>query len=509
MPEITMNYQQFLTMPYLTGAGIVGLITIIAMWRIFKKLDAGGVNALLPIWNESRLGGLVAGVGMSISIFLLYMASVSLVVIAYVRSVTNPGQANKNLLFYSIVLGMIIYILNAVVRFKLAEGFGKNIVFRMCMVIPGLSTILMWVLGLGKSIYTEGGSSLEDIGITRDMIYGRSGIYGQENYNPSPYIVEREEKQQQQQPELQVNQVQQTLDPYQPPEPQPYIEPVSRQNEEFSNYEPIPELEEFKDFKEPEEIKDTKEEEEQEVIVEEQVKQETEQEQITWDQLKDGTKTEADLTVANRPLYEGEKQKPVIKDYDMEKEITEAVNKVLFDNDLREAFIGFVHAWNDDKEGVKQRINSLNQKPEPKPQAEQRVYRQGKPDRPSSYETEQREHYRPEPEQEPEVKYNNPEESRYEIDWSRNSLESNWNKSEKPEPETKKESSLDHFAGYKSVFKENYIEPKREEKVRFGYGEETGINNKSGFLGVSAQSEKQEKPKKKKRIIDWNDQFWD
>lgn len=476
MPEITMNYQQFLTMPYLTGAGIVGLITIIAMWRIFKKLDAGGVNALLPIWNESRLGGLVAGVGMSISIFLLYMASVSLVVIAYVRSVTNPGQANKNLLFYSIVLGMIIYILNAVVRFKLAEGFGKNIVFRMCMVIPGLSTILMWVLGLGKSIYTEGGSSLEDIGITRDMIYGRSGIYGQENYNPSPYIVEREEKQQQQQPELQVNQVQQTLDPYQPPEPQPYIEPVSRQNEEFSNYEPIPELEEFKDFKEPEEIKDTKEEEEQEVIVEEQVKQETEQEQITWDQLKDGTKTEADLTVANRPLYEGEKQKPVIKDYDMEKEITEAVNKVLFDNDLREAFIGFVHAWNDDKEGVKQRINSLNQKPEPKPQAEQRVYRQGKPDRPSSYETEQREHYRPEPE---------------------------------PEPETKKESSLDHFAGYKSVFKENYIEPKREEKVRFGYGEETGINNKSGFLGVSAQSEKQEKPKKKKRIIDWNDQFWD
>lgn len=504
MPEITMNYQQFLTIPYLTGAGIVGLITIIAMWRIFKKLDAGGVNALIPIWNESRLGGLVAGVGMSISIFLLYMASVSLVVIAYVRSVTNPGQANKNLLFYSIVLGMIIYILNAVVRFKLAEGFGKNIVFRMCMVIPGLSTILMWVLGLGKSTYTEGGSSLEEIGITRDMIYGRSGIYGQENYNPSPYIVERKEPQQPQ-PELQANQVQQT---------QPYLEPISKQNEEFSNFEPIPELEEFKDFKEPEEIRDTKEEEEQEVIVEEQEKEETEQEQITWDQLKDGTKTEADLTVGNRPLYEGEKQKPVIKDYDMEKEITEAVNKVLFDNDLREAFIGFVHAWNDDKEGVKQRINSLNQNPEPKPQPEQRVYRQEKPNRPKnkpSYETEQRDSYRPEPE--PEVKYDNPEESRYEIDWIRskrnNSLESNWNKNEKPEPETKKESNLDRFAGYKPVFKENYIEPKREEKVRFGYGEETGINNKSGFLGVSSQSEKQEKPKKKKRIIDWNDQFWD
>lgn len=104
---------------------IVGILTIIANWKIFTKVGEKGWKSLIPIYNTVILFKIA---GLSPLLIFVYFASV----IPFVGWIA--------------VLGLTIYLMN-----NLAKAFGKDSAFTVGLVL--LNTIFMMILGFGKSEY--------------------------------------------------------------------------------------------------------------------------------------------------------------------------------------------------------------------------------------------------------------------------------------------------------------------------------------------------------------------
>lgn len=104
---------------------IVGVLTIIANWKIFTKAGEKGWKSLIPIYNTVTLFKIA---GLSPLWIFGYFASI-IPVIGWIA-----------------VLGLTIYLM-----YNLAKAFGKDSAFTVGLVL--LNTIFMMILGFGKSEY--------------------------------------------------------------------------------------------------------------------------------------------------------------------------------------------------------------------------------------------------------------------------------------------------------------------------------------------------------------------
>lgn len=104
---------------------IVGVLTIIANWKIFTKAGQKGWKCLIPIYNNVVLFRIA---GLSPWLVLVYFASI-IPVVGWIA-----------------VLGVTIYLM-----YNLSKAFGKDGAFTVGLVL--LNTIFMMILGFGKAEY--------------------------------------------------------------------------------------------------------------------------------------------------------------------------------------------------------------------------------------------------------------------------------------------------------------------------------------------------------------------
>lgn len=346
------------SMPVLVTGVIVALISVIAYWRIFKKLGVSGFNGLIPIWNDVRLAKEVSGIWMSLLIFLLYCVSGGMVALAYIRSMTEPSTANRMLLLSSLGVGGVLFLLQGIVQYRLASNFGKGYFFRIMMLLPGISQIFLWVLAFSKSTYMAQSNVLELVGTSKKELYARSGIFGQDNYNPNPIVYDESQDYAGYEPEpvpvvenKHIEQVQEFADEVD----DSYLPDNSRvPTTGLLISEEIPELEEVDETPEMSETLETNSNKEVEGIP---LEKEAPKQKITWDEVDRGVYGYDDITLENRPLYPFEKKKPEpIKSTDPMKL---ALEEALFDDEdteLQEAVLNFVKVWKEDKEDRKNRV---------------------------------------------------------------------------------------------------------------------------------------------------------
>lgn len=107
------------TTTYASIAGIiVGILLIVAMWRIFQKAGEAGWKSIIPLYN-------------------LY---------TFVKIIDGNGW--KFLLFIIPVVGFIYGI---ILNFRMAKAFGKGFLFGIGLtIIPNLFTL---ILGFGSAEY--------------------------------------------------------------------------------------------------------------------------------------------------------------------------------------------------------------------------------------------------------------------------------------------------------------------------------------------------------------------
>lgn len=311
-----INNLDFTSTPVLAVCGLVALITVIAYWRVYKKMGLSGFNAIVPVWSEVRMANETAGFGVSFIIAVLYIVSACLVAFAYVRSMTEPSTENRMLLLTSLGVGGILMILEGISHYKLGMKFGKPFLYRFMLFIPCISTIMIWVLSFTRSTYTE---CAETFGMSKQEIYALSGIYGQSEYNPSPVEY---------QPAIYVKEFvdesnfagYDNIEPVEPIEPIEPIEP-NEQTEPVKPVEPITSAEPAKPV------------------------------EITLEDISEGRVGYDDLTLENRPLYPFETKKPERIEAD-KTEMQKALEEVLFDDDneeLQEAVLQFIKDWKQPK----------------------------------------------------------------------------------------------------------------------------------------------------------------
>lgn len=97
---------------------IVFVLSIVAMWLIFKKAGQGGWKALIPIYNVYTLCKIADGNGWKFLLFLIPIVNI----------------------IYGIML-----------TFRLAKSFGKGIAFGFGLLF--LNTIFMLILAFGGAQY--------------------------------------------------------------------------------------------------------------------------------------------------------------------------------------------------------------------------------------------------------------------------------------------------------------------------------------------------------------------
>ena len=104
---------------------VVGILTIIAQWKIFTKAGEAGWKSLIPIYNAVVLFKIA---GLSPLWVLGYLAAIIPVVGAFVA------------------LGVTIYL-----NINLAKAFGKGTGFTVGLIL--LNTIFTLILGFGSAEY--------------------------------------------------------------------------------------------------------------------------------------------------------------------------------------------------------------------------------------------------------------------------------------------------------------------------------------------------------------------
>lgn len=107
---------------YMAIAAVIGILSIVAMWKIFTKAGKPGWAAIIPIYNIIVLFQIV---GLTPWLLLLY--------------------------FIPIVNVIAAIVLMIMVSIRLAKAFGKSSGFTVGLIF--LNTIFILILGLGDSKY--------------------------------------------------------------------------------------------------------------------------------------------------------------------------------------------------------------------------------------------------------------------------------------------------------------------------------------------------------------------
>ncbi|MDO4526660.1 MAG: DUF5684 domain-containing protein [Candidatus Saccharibacteria bacterium] len=138
---------------------VVTIIMIIAWWKIFKKAGLAGWKSLIPFYNMYCLYRIS---GLSGWWFLLYVAASIFISSGFNYTVTTSGQIAEVFINPAGWIGLTLTfgcaILQIVQEIKLADNFGRGIVFKICSVF--FTPITTLILGFGSDKYDK--KSLHD-----------------------------------------------------------------------------------------------------------------------------------------------------------------------------------------------------------------------------------------------------------------------------------------------------------------------------------------------------------
>lgn len=119
---------------------IVGILTIIAMWKIFTKAGEAGWKSIIPIYNAYILFKICWETKYFWILFLVAFLGGFL-------SGLIPAIATV----VTIIAGIIEIVIYIILDVKLAKAFGKGTGFAVGIVL--LNTIFTLILGFGSSTY--------------------------------------------------------------------------------------------------------------------------------------------------------------------------------------------------------------------------------------------------------------------------------------------------------------------------------------------------------------------
>ena len=138
----------------------LGILTIIAMWKIFQKAGEKGWKAIIPIYNSYILfkiawkkapfwisfilGLIITGLTFAITWNTALYASGNVAEDLYLKSLMIEGGI-------LLVLCIPLFIISLVLYFKLAKSFGKGFGFFLGLVF--LNIIFICILGFGAAQY--------------------------------------------------------------------------------------------------------------------------------------------------------------------------------------------------------------------------------------------------------------------------------------------------------------------------------------------------------------------
>lgn len=128
---------------------ILGILMIVAMWKIFKKAGTGGWKALIPIYNEYTI--------YKISWKARYFwISILLSVLASLMGEMGAYMPDYEILFIigAVVAAIISLVIEIKVVVKLAKAFRKGGGFAVGLIF--LPFIFYPILGFGKAKYRRG-----------------------------------------------------------------------------------------------------------------------------------------------------------------------------------------------------------------------------------------------------------------------------------------------------------------------------------------------------------------
>ena len=121
---------------------VLGILTVVALWRIFTKAGQAGWKALIPIYNLH----IFAGICWKASYF--WYSLLASCVLAGVGSAVGGTFGSLLSLIGSIV--SLLYTVYSMIH--LSRRFGKSGGFTVCLVL--FNTICLMILGFGSADYS-------------------------------------------------------------------------------------------------------------------------------------------------------------------------------------------------------------------------------------------------------------------------------------------------------------------------------------------------------------------
>lgn len=146
-----MITQQITTTGYAASA-FIGILTIIAWWKVFKKAGEPGWKSIVPLYDGHVLYGLCwKSIYFWISTICLLASTAILQFSPNQTPALLPG-----------ILAVVLFIVSGVIsikfNFKLSRAFGHGVGFGIGLWL--LHTIFSLILGFGKSEYVGNASEI-------------------------------------------------------------------------------------------------------------------------------------------------------------------------------------------------------------------------------------------------------------------------------------------------------------------------------------------------------------
>ena len=154
------SYDAGLGAGYYISISIVGILGIIAWWRIFSKAGEKGWKAIIPFYNMYTMYKLF----WRVAVFVIILALCVLAVIGYAIVVYGIVAAYYSGSSVAFIVGVILLIACAIVTLvleiifynKLSKAFGHGAGFTVGLIF--LNVIFLLILAFGSSRYLGGGA---------------------------------------------------------------------------------------------------------------------------------------------------------------------------------------------------------------------------------------------------------------------------------------------------------------------------------------------------------------
>ena len=148
------NYGNFYMSPtYYIPAAVVGILSIIAMWKIFTKAGEKGWKCIIPIYNLYILYKITWKPSMFVVMLIISILTGG-AVSAY--AIIHPTMESNIALFVifaavMLVLGVIAAVIAIISMHKLSKAFGHGAGYTVGLIF--LSVIFQLILAFGQSKY--------------------------------------------------------------------------------------------------------------------------------------------------------------------------------------------------------------------------------------------------------------------------------------------------------------------------------------------------------------------